>query len=132
MPQGHRVRSSSVHVAGAPPNALPASSMRTVVGAPAAQGIQGTATYTSWKKLFIVGRFVHYHLPQQTTTKKLLRLPSLLHFHAFSYCSTRNRERFLFCIFISALESLKNIPRWIFFTVVDESSVASCRKRNVH
>lgn len=61
-----------MHVAGAPPNALLASSMRTVVRAPAAQGIQGTATYTSWKKLFIVGRFVHYRLPQQQQQKSCL------------------------------------------------------------
>lgn len=65
MPQGHRVRSSSVHAAVAPPNVLLASSMRTVVRAPTAQGIQAIATYTSWKKLFVVGRFVHYYLPQQ-------------------------------------------------------------------
>lgn len=56
--------------------------------------------------------------PTTTTAKKLLRLSSLLHIHAFSYCSTRNRERFLFCIFIFALESLQNIPWWVFFLLL--------------
>lgn len=68
-------------------------------------------------------------LPSPTTKKRLLRLSSLVHFHAFSYHPTRSRYRFLFRIFIFAFETLLTLPR-CFFPVVDESFTTSQPQSN--
>lgn len=72
-------------------------------------GDTGQSNLHFLEKALRSGQVCSLSSPTKTTTKKLLRLYSLLHFHAFSYSSTRNRD-----IFIFALESLQNILWWVF------------------